>query len=73
MTEAADATLTGTITSVYIAPLTFDSATGRVSTSLVAVSMNSKLVDKDGKILWSNPNFQFPRAVPGVDRPLQLL
>ena len=55
----ADAALTGTITSVYIAPLTFDSATGRVSTSLVAVSMNVKLVDKDGKVLWSNPSFLF--------------
>ena len=55
----ADAVLTGTITSVYIAPLTFDSANGRVSTSLVAVTMNSRLVDKDGKILWSNPSFLF--------------
>lgn len=56
---SADATLTGTITSVYIAPLTFDSATGRVSTSLVAVSMNTKLVSKDGTVLWSNPSFLF--------------
>jgi outer membrane lipopolysaccharide assembly protein LptE/RlpB len=55
----ADAILTGTITSVYIAPLTFDSATGRVSTSLVAVSMNTKLVGKDGTVLWSNPSFLF--------------
>lgn len=55
----ADATLSGTITSVYIAPLTFDSATGRVSTSLVAVAMTSKLVSKDGTVLWSNPSFLF--------------
>jgi hypothetical protein len=55
----ADAVLTGTITSVYIAPLTFDSTTGRVSTSLVAVSMNTKLVSKDGTVLWSNPSFLF--------------
>ncbi len=55
----ADAVLTGTITSVYIAPLTFDSATGRVSTSLVAVSMSAKLVGKDGTMLWSNPSFLY--------------
>ena len=54
-----DAVFTGTITSVYIAPLTFDSATGRVSTSLVAVTMNAKLAQNDGKVLWSNPNIVF--------------
>jgi outer membrane lipopolysaccharide assembly protein LptE/RlpB len=55
----ADAVFTGTITSVYIAPLTFDAATGRVSTSLVAVTMNAKLSHNDGKVLWSNPNILF--------------
>src|SRR5580700_8021106 len=55
----ANAVLTGTITSVYIAPLTFDSATGRVSTSLVAVTMNAKLAQNDGTVLWSNPNFLY--------------
>ncbi len=55
----ANAVLTGTITSVYIAPLTFDSATGRVSTSLVAVTMNAKLAQNDGTVLWNNPNFLY--------------
>ena len=55
----ANAVLSGTITSVYIAPLTFDSATGRVSTSLVAVTMNAKLAQIDGKVLWGNPNLVF--------------
>jgi len=55
----ADAVLTGTITSTYIAPLTFDAATGRVSTSMVAVTMNAKLVDKTGATLWSNPGFVY--------------
>jgi hypothetical protein len=55
----ADAVFTGTITSVYIAPLTFDSANGRVSTSLVAVTMNAKLAQNDGKVLWGNPNILF--------------
>jgi hypothetical protein len=56
---SADAVLGGTITSITFAPLTFDSATGRVSTSLVAVAMNAKLTEKDGKMLWNNPNFLF--------------
>jgi len=56
---SADAVLGGTITSITFAPLTFDSATGRVSTSLVAVAMNAKLTEKDGKVLWNNPNFLF--------------
>lgn len=56
---SADAVLTGTITSVYIAPLTFDAATGRVSTSLVAVTMNAKLAQSNGKVLWGNPNILF--------------
>lgn len=54
-----DATISGTITSVYFAPLTYDSATGRVSTSLVVVSMNAKLVQNGGKVLWSNPSFLY--------------
>lgn len=55
----SDATLSGTITSVYIAPLTYDSVTGRVSSSLVVVALNASLTGKDGKVLWSNPNFLY--------------
>jgi outer membrane lipopolysaccharide assembly protein LptE/RlpB len=55
----ADATLSGTITSVYIAPLTYDSVTGRISSSLVVVSLNASLTGKDGKVLWSNPYFLY--------------
>lgn len=55
----ADATLSGTITSVYIAPLTYDSVTGRISSSLVVVGLNAGLTAKDGKTLWSNPNFLY--------------
>ena len=57
----ADAVLNGTITSVYIAPLTFDSTTGRVSTSLVVVTMNAALTQtgSGGKVLWSNPSFLY--------------
>jgi hypothetical protein len=56
---SADATLSGTITSVYIAPLTYDAVTGRISSSLVVVSLNSSLTSKNGKVLWSNPNFLY--------------
>lgn len=55
----ADATLSGTITSVYIAPLTYDAVTGRISSSLVVVALNARLTAKDGKVLWSNPNFLY--------------
>jgi hypothetical protein len=55
----ADATLSGTITSVYIAPLTYDSVNGRISSSLVVIMLNANLTDKNGKVLWSNPNFVY--------------
>jgi len=54
---SADATLTGAINNVFIAPLTYDSVTGRISSSMVVVSVSAKLTAKDGKVLWSNPNF----------------
>lgn len=49
-----DATLTGKINNVYIAPLTYDSLTGRISSSLVMIVMEASLKGKDGKVLWSN-------------------
>jgi hypothetical protein len=54
-----DATLSGTITSVFIAPLTYDSVTGRISSSVVVVALNASLTGKDGKVLWSNPGFLY--------------
>jgi outer membrane lipopolysaccharide assembly protein LptE/RlpB len=54
-----DAVLTGTIYSVYIAPLTYDSVTGRISSSLVVIVMNASLTGKGGKVLWSNPYFLY--------------
>jgi len=53
----ADATLSGTITNAFISPLTYDSVTGRISSSMVAVVLNANLTSKNGKILWNNPNF----------------
>ncbi len=54
---SADATLSGAVTSVYIVPLTYDSVTGRISSSMVAIGINANLTGKNGKVLWSNPNF----------------
>jgi hypothetical protein len=56
---SADATLAGNITNVFISPLTYDSVTGRISSSMVAVGLNVSLTAKDGKVLWKNPNFLY--------------
>jgi outer membrane lipopolysaccharide assembly protein LptE/RlpB len=53
----ADATLHGTITFTQSTPLTYDSQTGRVSSSLITVNMKVSLVDKKGKVLFDNPNY----------------
>ena len=55
----ADATLKGTVTSVQIAPITYDASTGRASSSLVTVQMKVSLVDRKGKVLFENPNYVY--------------
>lgn len=55
----ADATLNGTVTSVQISPVTFDTQTGRVSNVLVIVGMRVSLVDRKGKVLFENPAYTF--------------
>ncbi len=55
----ADATLAGTITNVYSAPLTYNSTTGAISSSIVVVNLRASLTTRDGKLLWSNPNFLY--------------
>ena len=57
--EAADATLNGTVTNVFTYPLTYDSQTGRASSSMLQVGMKVSLVDGKGKVLWENPNYSF--------------
>jgi hypothetical protein len=56
---SADATLSGTVTSTFVAPLTFNSQTGGVSSSLVFVTMRVSLVSRNGKVLWDNPNLVY--------------
>jgi len=57
--DAADATLHGTVLTTSTAPLTYDSKTGRAESILVVVSLRVSLVDRQGKILFQNPSYVF--------------
>ena len=57
--DAADATLHGTVLTTNASPLTYDSKTGRAESVLVVVSMKVSLVDRQGKILFQNPSYIF--------------
>jgi hypothetical protein len=53
----ADATLNGTVTYAGTSPLTYDSNTGKVSSSLLQINMRVSLVERNGKTLWENPGY----------------
>lgn len=55
----ADAVLRGTVVSADLAPVTYDSRTGRASSGLVTVTMRVSLVDRQGKVLYENQSYQF--------------
>jgi outer membrane lipopolysaccharide assembly protein LptE/RlpB len=55
----ADATLRGTIVSTQLSPVTYDSQTGRASSAMVTVNLRISLTDKNGKVLFDNPNYVF--------------
>lgn len=57
--EAADATLQGTVLTTTATPLTYDSKTGRAESILVVVSLRVSLVDRQGKVLFQNPSYVF--------------
>ena len=57
--DDADATLHGTVSSMQLAPLTYDSQTGRASSALVTVTMRVSLVDRKGTVLFDQPNYTF--------------
>ena len=57
--EPADATLNGTVGYVGTYPLTYDSQTGKASSSMLQVGMKVSLIDRNGKVLWENPNYLF--------------
>jgi hypothetical protein len=55
--DGADAVLRGTVLNTQLAPMTYDSNTGRASSALVTVDMKVILIAKDGKILYQNSNY----------------
>lgn len=55
----ADATLNGVVNYTANTPLTYDSVTGRISSSVVSIGMKVSLVSKSGRTLWSNPNYTY--------------
>ena len=57
--EAADATLRGTVLSTSASPLTYDTATGRAASVLVVVSIKVMFTDRQGKVLYQNPAYLF--------------
>lgn len=57
--EAADATLRGTVVSTSESPLTYNSTTGQAASVLVVVSMRVSLTDRQGKVLYQNPSYLF--------------
>ncbi|HJS99325.1 MAG TPA: LptE family protein [Terriglobales bacterium] len=57
--HSADATLRGAVQYVFVFPLTFDTRTNRVATVQVQVGLKVTLTDKNGKVLYDNPNYLF--------------
>ena len=57
--SGADAVLRGWVTGTQLAPLTYDSNTGRASSALVTVNMRVVLTARDGKILYENSNYTY--------------
>jgi hypothetical protein len=55
--DTADATLKGLVNYTANSPLTYDSVTGRISSSVVTIGMKVSLVSKSGKVLFDNPNY----------------
>jgi outer membrane lipopolysaccharide assembly protein LptE/RlpB len=55
----ADATLQGTVMSAQVAPVAYDSVTGRAASGLVTIVMKVTLTTRDGRVLYQNPNYVF--------------
>jgi len=55
----ADATLHGTVTAAQIYGLTYDPQTSRLSSARVVVYARVSLADRNGKVLFENPNYSF--------------
>ncbi len=57
--DSADASLRGVVVSTSLAPMTYDSRTGRASSVLVTVNLNVTLTDRKGAVIFANPNYLF--------------
>lgn len=57
--ESADATLTGTVLTETIAPLTYDPSTGSTSSYLIQVTAKIVLTARDGHVLYQNDKLSF--------------
>ena len=55
----ADAVLRGKVLSYTASPTAYDSQTGRAASVLVTVSMDVKLIDRQGNVLFQNPSYLF--------------
>jgi outer membrane lipopolysaccharide assembly protein LptE/RlpB len=57
--DQPDATLQGTVVSAQVAPVAYDSVTGRAATGLATIVIKVTLTARDGRLLYSNPNYTF--------------
>lgn len=57
--DRADAVLRATVISTQLAPVTYDSKTGRASTGVVTVNLRVSLTGRDGRVLFENQNYIF--------------
>jgi outer membrane lipopolysaccharide assembly protein LptE/RlpB len=55
----ADAVLKATVLSASASPLAYDSQTGRAASALITVSIQVRLTDRQGKVLFENPAYLF--------------
>jgi outer membrane lipopolysaccharide assembly protein LptE/RlpB len=55
----ADAVLRATVLSASATPLAYDSQTGRAASALITVSIQVRLTDRKGKVLFENPSYLF--------------
>jgi outer membrane lipopolysaccharide assembly protein LptE/RlpB len=57
--DGADTVLHGVVTQAETSPLTYDSQTGRASSAIIVVHVKVDLKDRQGKTLFSNPDYIF--------------
>lgn len=55
----ADAVLKGVVTAADVAPVTTSSVNGEASSGLVTITVKVTLTARDGRVLYSNPNYIF--------------